>query len=99
MLFRSRSRLLVAAFVSLLAVAAAVGLFITLRAMRRRRDRTAEVLDAAALEVLARSAAARAAKAAGEPRRTGRVCPRCGARYPAEAEFCGQDGARLEAIN
>lgn len=103
-----RARILMAAFVSLLVLATLVGLWISLRALRRRRDRTAEVLDANALDVLARSAAARAARTAAgttappgrpPPGEAGSICPVCGQQYPPEAEFCGQDGSRLQRLN
>ncbi len=103
-----RARLLMGAFVSLLGLATVVGVWISLRSLRRRRDRTAEVLDAHAMDVLARSAAARAARSGATttappvvppPGATGSICPTCGQQYPAEAGFCGQDGSRLQRLN
>ncbi len=103
-----RARLLMGAFVSLLGLATLVGLWISLRSLRRKRDRTAEVLDAHAMDVLARSAAARAARSGATttappgvppPGAAGSICPTCGQQYPAEAGFCGQDGSRLQRLN
>jgi hypothetical protein len=92
-----RGRLLVGAFVGLLVLAAGLGLFIAVRAARRRRDRSADVLDAHARDVLARSAAAR--RTPSSRATPGRICPACGTTYPADAEFCGTDGARLTRLN
>lgn len=103
-----RARLLMGAFVSLLGLATVVGLWISMRSLRRKRDRTAEVLDAHAMDVLARSAAARAARGDATttsppvvppPGAAGSICPTCGQQYPAEAGFCGQDGSRLQRLN
>ena len=96
-----RARLLMGAFVSLLALLTAGGIWIALRPFRKRRNRTDEVLNAQALDVLARSARARAARdtAPGAPDAGERVCPKCGARYGAGTDFCGQDGARLQGLN
>jgi hypothetical protein len=92
-----RARVLVGAFVGLLVVAALLGVVIAVRTARRRRDRAAEVLDARAREVLARSAAARQ-RGTAQPA-PGRICPICGVTYPSDAEFCGTDGARLTRLN
>jgi len=32
-------------------------------------------------------------------RKRGKICPTCGQRYGAEAEFCGKDGTSLVMIN
>jgi hypothetical protein len=74
-----------------LALSAALGVFIVLRTLRARR--AAEVFDSEAERVLERSLASKRLPAGG------RLCPRCGRRYPDDAEFCGDDGAPLQRVN
>lgn len=78
---------------------------------RRRREEEHAAQMRAHLESLA---AARAAPAQGSPQTElpssaapapqgaparGKICPRCGERFDASAEFCGRDGAQLVLVN
>jgi len=85
------ARLLLVSFLVALALSAALGVFIVLRTLRARR--AAEVFDSEAERVLERSLASKRLPAGG------RLCPRCGRRYPDDAEFCGDDGAPLQRVN
>jgi hypothetical protein len=85
------ARVLLVSFLAALALSAALGVFIVLRTLRGRR--AAEVFDSEAERVLERSLATKKLQAGG------RLCPRCGRRYPDDAEFCGDDGAPLQRVN
>jgi hypothetical protein len=85
------ARVLLVSFLAALALSATLGVLIVLRTLRTRR--AAEVLNPEAERVLERSLATKRVQA------DARLCPRCGRRYPDDAEFCGDDGAPLQRVN
>jgi hypothetical protein len=68
------------------------GLVLVQQSRRRRQRREAEAAAAA-------HAAAQAEAVAAQAPPSNRICPMCGQVYPAQAQFCGKDGASLVPVN